>query len=175
MATVCAPPSSPAGAVATLVCEASLPQAQFCGQSLLMPEPPAPPDSRRCPQGGPGRLQNVPVPRRHLATRSRRLLRWRCRRRRLANRRFPPRAPQDPVPGPERRPHRVQAVGGQGARQDVEGRGLEGLHAWEWHQLHSHRALLSRPVRQLQLLPPGKTLCLVPRTARPSIQRRRGH
>lgn len=43
MATVCAPPSSPAGAGATLVYGFSLPQAQFCGQSLLMAEPPAPP------------------------------------------------------------------------------------------------------------------------------------
>jgi hypothetical protein len=64
-----------------------------------------------------------------------------CGRRRLANRRVTARAPQDLVPGTKCGTRRIQDVGTKGAREDVEGRGLERFHGGEWNELHTDRAI----------------------------------
>lgn len=87
-----------------------------------------------------------------LTARRGRLLRGRRRRRRLAHRRLAARAPQDPLPGAERRARRVQAQRGQGAGQDVARGGLARVHARQRYQLHPHRALFGRAIWELQLL-----------------------
>ena len=81
---------------------------------------------------------------------------WRRGRRRIPNRRLAPRAPQDPVPGPERRARGIQDVGAESAGEDVEGRGLEGAHGRQWNQLHTHCALLGCAVQRIQRLQEGK-------------------
>lgn len=55
-------------------------------------------------------------------------------------------------PNPKRGPRRIQIVDLASSGENGEGRRLERVYAWKWHQLHSYNSLLCCSIWELQLL-----------------------